>query len=166
MEEVRWQGWVFIQEWVWIQSTERSGNAKQRRASASSSGHFLHLLICLPDLKATSGSDEPPHGNTGYCGRTNKHPLHPRGLRMHVRRSKRCWKKTRVTVFIYLKKVWNVWIRISHGIDTFFLGSLSLNNNLSKWKSVSRVQLLVTPWTVACQAPLSMGSSRQEYWSG
>ena len=27
-------------------------------------------------------------------------------------------------------------------------------------------QTLVTPWTVACQAPLSMGLSRQEYWSG
>ena len=25
---------------------------------------------------------------------------------------------------------------------------------------------LTTPWTVACQAPLSMGFSRQEYWSG
>ena len=25
---------------------------------------------------------------------------------------------------------------------------------------------LVTPWTAACQAPLSMGFSRQEYWSG
>ena len=25
---------------------------------------------------------------------------------------------------------------------------------------------LVTPWTVACQAPLSMGFPRQEYWSG
>ena len=25
---------------------------------------------------------------------------------------------------------------------------------------------LVTPWTVVCQAPLSMGFSRQEYWSG
>ena len=24
----------------------------------------------------------------------------------------------------------------------------------------------VTPWTVACQAPLSMGFSRHEYWSG
>ena len=24
----------------------------------------------------------------------------------------------------------------------------------------------VTPWTVACQAPLSMGFSRQEYWGG
>ena len=32
-------------------------------------------------------------------------------------------------------------------------------------KSLSRVQLFVTPWSVACQAP-SMGFSRQEYWSG
>ena len=30
----------------------------------------------------------------------------------------------------------------------------------------SHVRLLVTPWTVAHQAPLSMGFSRQEYWSG
>ena len=30
----------------------------------------------------------------------------------------------------------------------------------------SRVQLCATLWTVACQAPLSMGFSRQEYWSG
>ena len=32
--------------------------------------------------------------------------------------------------------------------------------------SLSRVWLLATPWTVAYQAPLSMGFSRQEYWSG
>ena len=31
---------------------------------------------------------------------------------------------------------------------------------------VSHVQLFVTPWTVACQAPLSMEFSRQGYWSG
>ena len=30
----------------------------------------------------------------------------------------------------------------------------------------SGVQLCVTLWTIACQAPLSMGFSRQEYWSG
>ena len=34
-----------------------------------------------------------------------------------------------------------------------------------KVKSLSRVQLLVTPWTAAYQAPLSMGFSRQGYWS-
>ena len=33
-------------------------------------------------------------------------------------------------------------------------------------KSLSRVRPFVTPWTVAYQAPPSMGFSRQEYWSG
>ena len=33
-------------------------------------------------------------------------------------------------------------------------------------KSLSRVRLFVTLWTVAHQAPPSMGFSRQEYWSG
>ena len=33
-------------------------------------------------------------------------------------------------------------------------------------KSVSRVRLFATPWTVAIQAPPFMGFSRQEYWSG
>ena len=36
----------------------------------------------------------------------------------------------------------------------------------SEVKSLSRVRLFVTPWTVANQAPPSMGFSRQEYWSG
>ena len=35
-----------------------------------------------------------------------------------------------------------------------------------KVKSLSHVQLFATPWTVAHQVPLSMGFSRQEYWSG
>ena len=43
-------------------------------------------------------------------------------------------------------------------------------SNAWKWKvkvkSLSRVQLLATPWTAAYQAPLSLGFSRQEYWSG
>ena len=32
-------------------------------------------------------------------------------------------------------------------------------------KSLSRIRLFATPWTVAYQALLSMGFSRQEYWS-
>ena len=43
-------------------------------------------------------------------------------------------------------------------------------SNAWKWKvkvkSLSRVQLFLTPRTAAYQAPLSMGFSRQEYWSG
>ena len=42
--------------------------------------------------------------------------------------------------------------------------------NAWKWKvkvkSLSHVQLFVTPWTVAYQAPPPMGFSRQEYWRG
>ena len=34
------------------------------------------------------------------------------------------------------------------------------------WTVLSRVWLSATPWTVACQTPLSMGFSRQECWSG
>ena len=43
-------------------------------------------------------------------------------------------------------------------------------SNAWKWKvkvkSLSRVWLLVTPWTAAYQAPPSMGFSGQQYWSG
>ena len=43
-------------------------------------------------------------------------------------------------------------------------------SNAWKWKvkvkSLSRVRLSAAPWTAAHQAPLSMGFSRQEYWSG
>ena len=52
---------------------------------------------------------------------------------------------------------------------TWYISSLSLSNAW-KWKvkvkSLSRVRPSATPWTAAYQAPLSMGFSRQEYWSG
>ena len=38
--------------------------------------------------------------------------------------------------------------------------------HVSMLSHFSRVQLFVTPWTVAHQAPLSLGFSRQEHWSG
>ena len=47
-------------------------------------------------------------------------------------------------------------IKNPHHRAAFFVCALSL----------SHVQLLVTPWTVARQAPLSPGFFRQEYWSG
>ena len=37
-------------------------------------------------------------------------------------------------------------------------------NNLAQ--PLSYVQLFMTPWTIAHQAPLSVGFPRQEYWSG
>ena len=42
----------------------------------------------------------------------------------------------------------------------------SLSFTWSEVKSLSRVWLFATPWTAARQAPLFMGFSRQEYWSG
>ena len=38
--------------------------------------------------------------------------------------------------------------------------------NISEVKLLSRVQLFVTPWTVAYQSPQSMEFCRQKYWSG
>ena len=38
-------------------------------------------------------------------------------------------------------------------------------NEQWKWRSLSCVWLFLTPWTIACQAPLSMGFSRQECWT-
>ena len=65
-------------------------------------------------------------------------------------------------------------IFLGRSLDLFWAacGHLSLRSalfQLVKWsevKSLSRVLLFATPWTVAHQAPPSMGFSRQEYWSG
>ena len=38
--------------------------------------------------------------------------------------------------------------------------------NVCMLSCFSHVRLFENPWTVACQAPLSMGLSRQEYWKG
>ena len=43
---------------------------------------------------------------------------------------------------------------------------MNLENAVPAVQSWRRVQLFETPWTVACQTLLSMGFSRQEYWSG
>ena len=50
------------------------------------------------------------------------------------------------------------------------LESLPLLNKITNLSCMlnhfSPVRLFATPWTVACQPPLSMGFLRQEYWSG
>ena len=55
------------------------------------------------------------------------------------------------------------------GISAFGLSALSFNpftEVVVVVYSLSHVRLFVTPGTAACQAPLSMGLSRQDYWSG
>ena len=44
--------------------------------------------------------------------------------------------------------------------------SLGLINFLEQLTELRHCPTLANPWTIACQAPLSMGFSRQEYWSG
>ena len=55
------------------------------------------------------------------------------------------------------------------GLGCTHAGDAIRSRVLAWWRKQqlpSGVQLFVTPRTVACQAPLSMGFSRQEYWSG
>ena len=53
------------------------------------------------------------------------------------------------------------------GQDTLdFVHQESTLGLFSEWQSFSRVQLFVTPWTVAHQAPLCIEFFRQEYWRG
>ena len=57
------------------------------------------------------------------------------------------------------------WGSVDGGLQPLPRGTTKIQ---MKWKCqlVSCVRLSATPWTVAHQAPLSMGLSRQEYWSG
>ena len=54
-------------------------------------------------------------------------------------------------MYIYLISIYR-WLKTSNVISVYA-------------QSLSHVGLFVTLWTIACQAPLSMGFSRQEYWS-
>ena len=62
-----------------------------------------------------------------------------------------------------MKNAVKLWTELS--VDWIKRPTLS-NVEGSEVKSLSCVQLFATPWTVAYQASLFMGSSRQAYWSG
>ena len=55
---------------------------------------------------------------------------------------------------------------IVSGFFTTELPEKPIDGMKMKVKSLSRVRLFATSWTVAYQAPPSVGFSRQEYWSG
>ena len=85
----------------------------------------------------------------------------------HFMASKWGKKMETVTYFISLGSKITMDCDCSHEIKRHFLLGRKSMTNLVKWvKLLSRVLLFVTPWTVAYQAPLPMGFSRQEYWSG
>ena len=63
--------------------------------------------------------------------------------------------------------------KISHGLERLRQGAttrkpkgLPLRPSACVLSHFSGVRLCATLWTIACQAPLSMGFSRQEHWSG
>ena len=57
---------------------------------------------------------------------------------------------------------WRIpWTEEAGGLQA--MGSQRVRHVLSRF---SHVRLSATLWTIDCQAPLSMGFSRQEYWSG
>ena len=59
--------------------------------------------------------------------------------------------------------------RVFSSIFTYIKIYIYIIHICMKWnemKSLSRVRLFAIPWTVAHQAPWSMGFSRHEYWSG
>ena len=64
------------------------------------------------------------------------------------------WKQHRCpSTDKWIKKLWYIY-------------TMEYTVHFSSVQSLSRVRLFATPWTVVQQAPLSMGFSRQEYWSG
>ena len=88
--------------------------------------------------------------------------------------------RTRSELFVVLDK--NI-LCIGHSVNTWCLGrylwkfwkTVNYFTNVRgkyyalhacMWSRFSPVWIFETPWTVAPQAPLSMGFSRQEYWSG
>ena len=66
------------------------------------------------------------------------------------------------------------WLQVQVQIEAQLLfvrqPGLPLNNPMNQvlhaYSSLSRVQLFATPWTIARQAPLSMGILQAKYWSG
>ena len=69
------------------------------------------------------------------------------------------------------KKRWKEYFPINIKGKWFSINRfLQINTLLSRGQcvcvSLCHVRLCVTPWIGACQLPLSMGFSRQEYWSG
>ena len=59
--------------------------------------------------------------------------------------------------------------RVRHTLETKMIKTTTIplcHSQKHKVSSLSCVWLVATPWSVAHQAPLSVGFSRQEYWSG
>ena len=74
-----------------------------------------------------------------------------------------------IYMYLFLFQI-HLLIRVLQNIEQsslcYTVGPCWLSILSVKVKLLSHVQFFATPWTVAYQAPPSMGFSRQEYWSG
>ena len=70
------------------------------------------------------------------------------------------WQTILTLYNVHVLTAYNSFPQYLHGLPPSFLPSEE------EVKSLSRVQLFATPWTVAYKAPVCMEFSRQEYWSG
>ena len=72
---------------------------------------------------------------------------------------------SKIPWFLLAYLTWDFGISLSlSGINSFLRNSFSVH--VCMLSHLSSVQLFAILWTVAHQAPLSMGFSRQDYWSG
>ena len=87
-----------------------------------------------------------------------------------------CWICSKKWIFFSSSHLFQVLLFLRHLCSNFGLGKNKKFRGLLafytsvlmkvKVKSLSHVWLFLAPWTVAYQAPPSMGFSRQEYWTG
>ena len=100
---------------------------------------------CSAHITFTSRSRDRPLTYTTLLGCMMR-----QGFRLQM------WENVALTGFVYKKKKeWN-----SLGFYTLPIKGVCMLSHFSP------VLFFATPWTVALQAPLSMGFPRQEYWSG
>ena len=80
------------------------------------------------------------------------------------------WEHYASSFVLFLQDCLAIWGLLLFHVNFRIICSSSVKNvtdnlRVSEWvKSLSRVRLFATPWTVAHQAPPSMGFSKQEYW--
>ena len=77
-----------------------------------------------------------------------------------------CFLRNIVYAFLYIKHQIRHCGEWQEEIYMLFFSTSRYSDDSMHACVLSRVWLFVTLWTVAHQAPLSMGFSRQEYWSG
>ena len=76
------------------------------------------------------------------------------------------WLATRIPLTAWWEK-WSPGLRLQWPLAFCLCLSCTYLSTSSRDSLVTKSYLtLATPWSIACQAPLSMGFSKQEYWSG